>query len=378
MILQSTKARSESAKSQFVATRTAVRRSLLRWYDRHRRDLPWRRRQNDPYAQWVAEIMLQQTRVETVVCYYERFLRRFSTVESLAASSEEDVLKHWEGLGYYRRVLSLHNAAKEIAAHGGGLPETAEDWRRLSGVGVYTAAAISSIVFGEPVAAVDGNVARVIARLAGVSEDILTSHGKKRIGEEAQLLLAKRRPGDFNQAWMDLGSSVCRPRNPRCDRCPLKNVCVARLSGRTQELPVRGVGRRRIPREITSVVGLFLEDGKMLLRRRPTGGLWAGLWEFPQAQTVSKNVSGSLRKLAKANGLAIKRRPQAIGSVVHKLTHQTWTFCVYLVQVERGSAPQAGNRKTLRWIRPAELTRFAVSTAHRRIFSLIDGRIESA
>ncbi|RME41626.1 MAG: A/G-specific adenine glycosylase, partial [Planctomycetota bacterium] len=207
------------------ALRARIRRALLRWYDRHARDLPWRRRRHDPYAQWVAEIMLQQTRVETVIRYYERFLRRFPDVNRLAAARHDTLLKYWEGLGYYRRALHMHEAARRIVKEGNGLPASAEAWRRLPGIGEYTAAAVASIAFGEPVAAVDGNVARVLARLFGVTDAVAPSEGRRRIRGIADRLVSPSRPGDFNQAWMDLGSMVCTPRGPRCDVCPLASCC---------------------------------------------------------------------------------------------------------------------------------------------------------
>ncbi|MEK7731696.1 MAG: A/G-specific adenine glycosylase, partial [Planctomycetota bacterium] len=260
---------------------TAIRRKLLRWYDLHKRDLPWRRRADDPYAQWVAEIMLQQTRVETVRAQYERFLRRFPTIGRLARADHEDVLKHWEGLGYYRRILHLHRAARMVCENGGVIPDNAEALRALPGVGEYTAAAIASIAFNRPEAAVDGNVARVLSRLFGVTQDVRSPVGKSRIRDLARSLLSQQRPGDFNQAWMDLGSLVCTPKAPRCDACPLRAHCLAAENGDPEFYPVREAARNRIPKTVSLVVAIFVREGKMLVRRRERGGLWSGLWEFP-------------------------------------------------------------------------------------------------
>ncbi|MCH7849578.1 MAG: A/G-specific adenine glycosylase, partial [Planctomycetes bacterium] len=228
----------DSTKQIPTADRARIRRRLLAWYDRNRRDLPWRRRAADPYAQWVAEAMLQQTRVDTVLNYYERFLKRFPDVPALARASREVVLKHWEGLGYYRRVVHLHEAAKQLAADGAAIPNSSHELRRLPGVGPYLAAAIASIAFGERAAAVDGNVARVISRLMGVTDDVQSGPGRRTIQSLADQLIPPGRPGDFNQAWMDLGSAVCTSRSPDCDACPLSGECVALATGMTDELPV--------------------------------------------------------------------------------------------------------------------------------------------
>jgi A/G-specific adenine glycosylase len=313
----------------------------------------------------VAEIMLQQTRVETVAAYYERFLRRFPTFERLARANHETVLKHWEGLGYYRRVLHLHEAARQVHASLRGIPTTVDGLRRLPGVGAYTAAAIASIAFGQAVAAVDGNVARVIARLFGVADDILGTAGRERIKKLAAELVPRKRPGDFNQAWMDLGSLVCTPRLPDCDRCPLAFLCEAVRTDRTQTLPLRGTGKEK-PVELSLVVGVFVDGRSLFVRRRPRGGLWSGLWEFPTGELTDKKAGrATLRRLARQHGLMIRGRPRSVPVVKHRLTHRALTFVPFVAGVD--AVDGSVYAQPTRWVTGRGLRRLSVSTAHRRI-----------
>ncbi|MBI4718105.1 MAG: A/G-specific adenine glycosylase [Planctomycetes bacterium] len=353
------------------ALRAAVRRNLLRWYDRNRRDLPWRRRAADPYAQWVAEVMLQQTRVETVIEYYERFLRRFPTHAALAAANHDEVLTFWAGLGYYRRILHLHRAAQQLCREAREIPGTAAEWRRLPGVGEYTAGAIASIAFGERVPAVDGNVARVLARLFGIGENVLSPIGRRRITHIAGQFVPARRPGDFNQAWMDLGSLICTPQSPRCDQCPLERVCVAQATGQVDRLPLRGNGAAGPVPEVTLVVAVFASHGRMLLRRRATGGLWSGLWEFPNAPAPAAGpMDVVLSDMARESDLGLTAAPVALGTVVRRLTHRLIRLHAYICEVA-APARRAGRAvEDRRWVDPDGLARMAVSTAQRRVFAL--------
>jgi A/G-specific adenine glycosylase len=247
------------------------RHALLAWFDEHARDLPWRRT-GDPYAIWVSEIMLQQTRVNAVLDHYARFMARFPTVEALAHAEEPDVLAVWSGLGYYRRARMLHKAAKAVMNElAGAIPESAEKLRKLPGIGAYTSAAIASIAFGEPIAAVDGNVERVILRLTG--------NGNGGVREAAQELLDRNRPGDFNQAMMELGATVCLPKNPLCLECPVQQLC--RTRGEHPTVP-------RQKMQLKTVNFAFLERKKrgnrseILLEMRPKdASLMAGMWELP-------------------------------------------------------------------------------------------------
>lgn len=351
--------------------RRAVRRKLLAWYDRHGRDLPWRRRRHDPYAQWVAEIMLQQTRVDTVIGYYERFLRRFPTVRILAGAKREEVLKLWEGLGYYRRVLHLHRACVQLREGGYRIPETAAELRRLPGVGSYTAAAVASIAFGRTDAAVDGNVARVVARLFGVPEDVTSVSGRNEAQRLASLLLSRSRPGDFNQAWMDLGSSICTPRNPSCDRCPLRMHCVAFAENAVSDYPVRDAARLGRVREVRLLVGVFLYRDKMLVRRRPFEGIWPGLWEFPSLECpggLASHVS-ALHRLAKEEGVILSGKPDRVAVMRHRLTHRLVRFEVYVVSVTRKSG--AIGDEPRRWVNDRDLKRLSMPTGYRRVYERV-------
>ncbi len=341
----------------------------MRWYDIHHRDLPWRRRGDDPYAQWVAEIMLQQTRVETVIEYYERFLRRFPTIERLARADHEVVLKHWEGLGYYRRILHLHRATRMVCDNGGVIPDHTAALRALPGVGEYTAAAIASIAFDRTEAAVDGNVARVLSRLFGVTEDVRSPVGKIRIRDLAQSLLSRQRPGDFNQAWMDLGSLVCTPKAPRCDSCPLRAHCMAAEDSDPESYPVREPARIRKPKAVSLVVAIFVHERKMLVRRRPRGGLWSGLWEFPTVELpVGAQPLRYVRRLAREMGVVILKRTTKVAEVRHTLTHRSLCFQIYT------SSAKPVNETTIntRWVSARNFQRLPVSTAHRRIFTAAD------
>ncbi|MBV9948638.1 MAG: A/G-specific adenine glycosylase [Myxococcales bacterium] len=293
---------------------SALKGSLLAWYRSARRDLPWRRAR-DPYAIWVSETMLQQTRVETVLPYYERFMRELPTLQSLAEAPEERVLALWSGLGYYRRARMLRAAAQRVAsAHGGRVPSDADALRALPGVGEYTAGAIASIAFGRPAALVDGNVARVLARLFAVEDDIRGARGRAVLWEIARRLVAQgaEDPGDWNQALMELGATVCTPREPRCAACPARDHCRALALGVARELP--RVGPRRAPLVVRRAAVVLSSRTSVLLARRRPETLWGGLWEPP-------TVEGDLASLVARLGIDASAITHA-GEVVHVLTHR--------------------------------------------------------
>ncbi len=255
---------------------------LLAWFDRQRRDLPWRR-DRDPYRVWVSEIMLQQTRVETAGPFFERFIARFPDRASLAAADDDEVLAAWSGLGYYRRARQLLAAARQLEAQGQGWPTTAAAWRGLPGVGPYTAAAVASIVFGEVEPALDGNAVRVLSRLAAEPGDPARAAIRRRLREIARQLLDPQRPGDGNQALMELGATLCRPRRPRCELCPLVGDCRAADAGEAESYPFR----RKAPaaRRQLRVVALVSHRGRLLMFRRASDDAQlAGLWELPWAE----------------------------------------------------------------------------------------------
>jgi A/G-specific adenine glycosylase len=270
-------------------THRAFRRDLLRWYRHHKRDLPWRHTR-DPYRIWISEIMLQQTRVETVRDYYQRWLRAFPDVTALARAPFSRVHKLWEGLGYYTRARNLHRAAQHIVRHHAAqLPGNAADLRALPGIGPYTAAAVASIAFNEPVPVVDGNVARVLARVFAIADNIKQSGTLKKLSAIAGELLPLKHAADFNQAMMELGALVCLPGQPRCPSCPLRNICTARAQNLTGQLPNRGP--RPTCRRVVRNVAFVRQASKILLRQRPLTGQLAGMWELP---TLPDNLAAKL------------------------------------------------------------------------------------
>lgn len=318
---------------------------LLAWYEAARRDLPWRRTR-DPYAIWISETMLQQTRVDAVVPYYERFLAQLPTVASLAEASEDRVLSLWSGLGYYRRARMLHAAARRVVReHGARLPEGLEQLRSLEGVGRYTAGAVASIAFGQRAALVDGNVARVLARLFAIRDDVKSAAGSARMWGLAERLVAEAPgdPGDWNQALMELGATVCTPREPRCAECPLADACDGRALGIARELPVTTA--KKAPVEMRRVALVLASDSSVLLARRRRGALFGGLWEPPGADVV-KGPGAALAGLAKRLGVdaAGVRALQQAGEVEHVLSHRRMR-----VAVSRGTL---GRRR--RWVVPSE------------------------
>ncbi len=283
-------------------------RALLAWYDREKRELPWRGTQ-DPYRVWLSEIMLQQTRAEAVAPRYEAFLTRFPTVAALAAADEEAVLKAWEGMGYYSRARNLRRAAMEVVRRG-GFPRSAKEWQKLPGVGAYTAAAVASIAYHEAAPALDGNQARVLSRLLAFEGTVDTP---QRLRAQAEALIDRERPGDYNQALMDLGSGVCTPRAPKCGLCPVAAFCAARAGGDAESYPhlPPPIARREV--EVTVVLAYL--GGRVLVRRRPSKGLLAGLWEFPN---FSEGALEDTLPGARATGeLACSR---------HVFTHLVWNM----------------------------------------------------
>jgi A/G-specific adenine glycosylase len=310
-------------------------RDLLTWFDRHRRDLPWRRT-TDPYRIWLSEVMLQQTRVEVVLPYYERFLERFPTIAALAAVEVEEVLALWSGLGYYRRARQLHQAARQIAASGEGFPRTLAGLRALPGIGDYTAAAVGSIAFGIAEPVLDGNVARVLARVLTLEEDPRSRAGRERLLEAARALLDPERPGDANQAMMELGATLCLPRAPRCLLCPLAAGCRAATAGE-QELYPRPRRRREVVR-VRLVVAVVEGPRGVLLFRRPEGSaLLAGTWELPWVETAAGDGGGDpAAALGERYGGRWRLGPRA-AEVRHGITYRD-----IAVEVHRGEVASSG------------------------------------
>lgn len=333
---------------------------LLAWYDRHARVLPWRGI-HDPYRTWVSETMLQQTRVETVLSYYDRFLARFPTVEALAQAPEEDVLKLWEGLGYYRRARNLQKGAQQVMDEfGGEIPADAAQLLKIHGIGEYTAGAIASIAFDRPVPAVDGNVIRVASRLMGIRENVGVPSVKRRIAAEAAALVPQERPGDFNQAMMDLGATVCTPGTPACEKCPLSARCDAYAEGDAEDIPQ--LPRRNPPKEIEYDLCLIYARNRVLMRQR-TEVMLGGLWVYPMADGWH-----TLKQLP----AAVKRRTGVrvsdaayLGEAKHVFTHQVWKMKIYAMQAEATEAPAGWRFVTLE-----EMNALAIPTAVKKAAEL--------
>ncbi len=345
-----------------------VRRALLAWYRADRRDLPWRRTR-DPYAIWISETMLQQTRVEAVIPYYERFLTRFPDVGALATADLDDVLAAWAGLGYYTRARNLKRAAEDVVKRfAGRLPDGVDALRELPGVGRYTAGAIASIAFDHPAPIVDGNVARVLARLIGLREPIESNAVKARLWEEAERLAAGPAPGDLNQALMELGARICIPRTPRCDLCPVSRFCDAHAAGDAASLPLRAP--KRPPKPVHAVAALVLRKGKALAVQRPAKGLLGGLWELPGGEIGARERGPAVlaRVLRERTGLQVATIALA-GRFDWAFTHRALRTTVYTCEVAAGRVRLDGWDRH-RWVAPAVFAALPLGTVSKRALDL--------
>lgn len=342
----------------------AVAERLLVWYRRARRDLPWRR-SRDPYAVWVSEVMLQQTQVDRVADYFPRFMNRFPTVEQLARAAEPEVLRLWEGLGYYRRARQLHAAAKRIVAeHGASVPRTLAELRGLPGIGRYTAAAILSIAFDEPEPIVEANSRRVIARLAGHAAPLDGPGGDAPIWELAEALVPARQAGLFNQALMDLGAMICTPDRPRCGDCPLEGLCDARRTNRTAVIPARPA--RRATKQLRETALVVRRAGRVLVVRRGPGEWWEGLWDFPRVAGAARSAAKAMAASAVFTGLGCGK-PVTIGGLVHSVTHHRIALDIVACAARRPGATARGRR----WVAEGALAKLAMTSPGRRIARLV-------
>ena len=344
-----------------------IAQPLLAWWDEERADLPWRRRTN-PYAIWVAEVMLQQTQIATVIPYYERWMERFPTVEALAAASLDDVLKLWEGLGYYSRARRLHAAAQTVVEKfDGRLPDDVEALQELPGIGPYTAGAIASIAFGRPAPVVDGNVIRVFSRLLDLKEDVTERETRKRLWKVAARLVPARRPGDFNEALMELGQQICVPAEPRCHRCPLTAHCLARERRTQLERPVRPP-RKRTPHYDVAAGVIWRDDGRFLITRRPLDGLLGGLWEFPggRREPGDESLVHTLeREINDGLALQIAVGP-ALARIKHAYTHYRITLHAHHARYLAGRPQHIGVADHL-WVTIDDVDDYAFAVTDRKI-----------
>ena len=316
--------------------------TLLQWFKNNGRSLPWRETK-DAYAIWLSEVILQQTRIAQGMSYWERFMAQWPTVNDLAAATEDEVLKAWQGLGYYSRARNLHTAAQQVVELG-GFPQTFKELKTLKGVGDYTAAAIASIAFGEPVAVVDGNVYRVLSRYFGIDTPIDSTEGKKEFQALAQSLLPINEPADYNEAIMDFGATQCTPNSPHCSACPLCETCVAFREQRINELPVKSKKVKQRERHFTY---LYIEhEGKIAIHQRGAGDIWQGLWEFPQAEQLTSSKDSVWKNEAQLLQKGVK----------HILTHQILLADIYLWQPK--NRPQLPSEFI--WIEKQDLENYAL------------------
>ena len=360
---------------------TSFREKLLVWYDVHKRDLPWRRTQ-DPYKIWISEIMLQQTRVDTVITYYERFLDWFPTVADLAQAPEEKLLKAWEGLGYYSRVRNMQKAAQQIMEnHGGVFPSSYEEISKLKGIGPYTAGAIASIAFGLPEPAVDGNVMRVLARLFEVDYDIGVPTNRKIFQAMMEILIDPARPGDFNQALMDLGSDIESPVNPRPEESPVKEFSAAYQHGTMDRYPIKAPKKKPVPVYLTAFI-IKDSQGRYLLEKNEREGLLSGFWHFPLIEVES--LSGNLGQLSLLDGkgeaernpeilffeqdyeLAIDWQDRSYPIVQHVFSHRKWQVQIRYGLVKEGEQPAT---ESTVWLTPEEFWDYPFAKPQQKIWT---------
>ena len=359
----------------------SFREKLLVWYDVHKRDLPWRRTQ-DPYKIWISEIMLQQTRVDTVIPYYERFLDWFPTVADLAQAPEEKLLKAWEGLGYYSRVRNMQKAAQQIMEnHGGVFPSSYEEISKLKGIGPYTAGAIASIAFGLPEPAVDGNVMRVLARLFEVDYDIGVPTNRKIFQAMMEILIDPARPGDFNQALMDLGSDIESPVNPRPEESPVKEFSAAYQHGTMDRYPIKAPKKKPVPVYLTAFI-IKDSQGRYLLEKNEREGLLSGFWHFPLIEVES--LSGNLGQLSLLDGkgeaernpeilsfeqdydLAIDWQDRSYPIVQHVFSHRKWQVQIRYGLVKEGEQPAT---ESTVWLKPEEFLDYPFAKPQQKIWT---------
>ena len=351
--------------------RQSLRRKLVAWFRRHRRDLPWRR-SRDPYRVWLSEIMLQQTQVTTVIPYFERFLVRFPELQTLAAAEEAEVFKLWEGMGYYRRARQLHAAAKQIVAeHGGMIPREFEAIRSLPGIGRYTAGAIASIAFDTRSPILEANTVRLYSRLLAYRGEATSLRGQELLWRFVEAILPARGAGDMNQALMELGSLVCTPREPKCEVCPARSLCPTFKAGLHDEIPL---AKRKVRFEAVREAAVVVRRGnKVLLRQRPQGERWAGLWDFARfpliAQRGAELATELRQKTLEQTGVRVEVGEQ-LTILKHGVTRFRITLYCYEAKHVSGKAKQHDGA-TLTWTTPDKLGDYPLSVTGRKLARLL-------
>lgn len=339
---------------------------LLDWYDHNKRNLPWRD-QNDPYLVWISEIMLQQTRVDQALPYFRRFVERFPNLKSLAEAEQDELMLVWEGLGYYSRARNLHTAAKFVNEKlNGQLPQLYDELLALKGIGPYTAAAISSIAFGEKRAVVDGNVIRVITRAFGIEDDVRKSTTQKDVQSIVDQLIDEQRPGDFNQAIMELGSELCKPKQPQCSACPWHLRCEAFRHLKTDVIPYKSPAKKRPHHHIC--IGIVVDERKqVLITKRPDDAMLGGLWEFPGGKQEEKESleEATVRELKEELGIGVEIRGHFM-SLDHQYSHFKITLHAFICNITSGN-PQPKASTDMKWVPISNLRDFAFPKANRTL-----------
>lgn len=343
------------------------------WYDKHKREMPWRKT-GDPYRIWVSEIMLQQTRVDTVRDYYRRFVKAFPTVEDLAEAEQDDVLKLWEGLGYYSRARYLHHAAQQVVReHGGTVPRDYDDIRELKGIGPYTAAAVLSIAYNEPHPVLDGNVMRVISRIFASDANIKKSKTQRHFRRLAGELLDSDRAGDFNQAMMELGATICTPTSPSCKKCPVQSACAAFADGNPEDYPLTPESKP-VPHHDVAVGLVFDDNGHILIQRRPEDGLLGGLWEFPggKAKDGESMDEACARELREEVGIEVEVEAPFY-TLSHAYSHFKITLYAFRCRLVAGE-PTSEEGQPITWVDVEGLDDYAFPRANRKLIEELERR----
>jgi A/G-specific adenine glycosylase len=358
-------------KKKFILNQylKAFQNKLINWYKKSHRKLPWRETEN-PYYIWISEVMLQQTQVGTVKPYYEKFIQKFPTVKALAKADLQEVLKIWEGMGYYSRARNLHKAAKIVMSEmGGKVPDNYQQFRQLPGVGQYIAAAVQSIAFHQPCAVVDGNVKRVLARLFTIKTPVNDAKSNKVFQQKASEILNRKNPGMFNQAMMELGALICRPQNPLCAKCPVKQFCAAFQTNTIDKYPVR---KKQMPvPKYYIAVGVVNKNGKILITKRKESGLLGGLWEFPGGKILDRETAqqACIREIKEEVNLKIKV-VEYLTQVKHAYTHFKIVLDVFQCQYVSGRVKLNG-AVDYRWIKLNEIEKFPFPKANHKFIPML-------
>ncbi|WP_461202081.1 A/G-specific adenine glycosylase [Anoxybacillus sp. TBDG-1] len=341
----------------------SFQRDLIHWFQAEKRDLPWRK-EKDPYKIWVSEVMLQQTRVDTVIPYFYQFIEKFPTLDALADAEEEEVLKVWEGLGYYSRIRHLHAAVKEVKEkYGGCVPASKEQFSSLKGVGPYTTGAVLSIAYDIPEPAVDGNVMRVLSRIFYMTDDIAKGSTRKKFEQIVSHIIAHDNPSDFNQALMELGALICTPKNPSCLLCPVQRHCRAFAEGVEKQLPIKT--KAKAPKHVAfRAIVLVNEEGRILIEKRPSSGLLANLWQFPNDEHApTLNEQEFIKEISERYHVLI-RSMERIGTFEHVFSHIVWHIEAYKAKALQLQIDE----KMTKWVTADELKQYAFPVIYQKIW----------